>query len=342
MRKNHRMYHVLSNWPRAVVAVLVVVAAPNLVAQTTEQILPLQAGWNAVFLEVAPGDATPSAVFAGTPVDIVARYFPRPSSVQYISDPADGPWNEPGWGVWYAPTRPEAIVSSLYAIHGNRAYLVHAASACTWRVAGTVAVHRPRWQADSFNLVGFGLAANTPPTFGAFFAGAQGRIGDRIYRLVDDRWQPVTALDTARMQPGEAYWIYCRGQTAYAGPLELDLPGNGRVDFGSVTTEVRIGLRNHQTTPMRITLAPVASSGAVPLSCEIRDPATLQPAFQRLDSSLACLGIPPGQSGDLRLHLRREAMTAAAQSTLLTIATDAGVQFLVPISARRADLAAQP
>jgi hypothetical protein len=316
-------------------------AAPAF-AQNRQQIIQLHTGWNAVFLEVEPLDTNPQAVFTNTPVDIVARYFPRTSSVQYISNPADAPWNEPGWGVWYAPSRPESVVSSLHAIHGHKPYLVHTPSAYAWHVTGSVAFERLSWQADSFNLKGFGVDEQSPPTFERFFAGAGGRIGQRIYRLdAGGKWQPVTLPATTAIRSGEAYWVHCRGKTDYQGPLDVRVPGLGGLDFGSVGSRLDTEFFNSSAESVGVTVEVVPGSGDLPLAQVIRDLSLLQTSYPDLQS-FTQLTVAAGQVETLRLEVRREAMTAAAQSRLLKLTTSQGLRYWIPVRAQRSGLAGQP
>ncbi len=311
-------------------------------SQTREQSLELHAGWNSVFLEVEPADVNPQAVFANTPIDTVARYFPRTSPVQYITDPAEAPWNEPGWGVWYASSRPESVVSSLHAIHGNKPYLVHTPSACTWKVSGGVAFQRLSWQADSFNLMGFGVDEQSPPTFERLFAGAGGRIGQRVYRLDDaGKWQPVTLPATTAIRSGEAYWVYCRGKTDYQGPIEVRVPGLSELNFGNSGSRLDIEFFNPATEPASVRVEVVPGSGDLPLAQVVRSLSTLQTSYPELSPTTE-LTVPSGQLEMLRLEVRREAMSAAAQTRLLRVTTSCGQRYWVPVRAQRSDLAGQP
>lgn len=326
--------------------VAAVLCSPALSAEaviTRTQTLALQAGWNAVFLEVEPMDGAPNVVFAGTSVDIAVRFFAPHSSVQFIRDPADAPWNQPGWGVWYAPNRPDAFLTSLHAIQGGKAYLLHATSSYTWSVTGRARFDRLRWRADSFNLVGFALAEQAPPTFERFFAGSAGRIGRRIYRLgPGGKWQPVTAPATTLMRAGEAYWVYCQGSTDYQGPLDLVVSGGGELDFGTGTGALSISLHNRSPEPITVSLEPVAGSGDLPLVRVRRDPATFETSFAEVRGLLLLSDLPPGGADALWLRVQREAMTASDQGCLLRLTSSQGQQFHIPVRAQRATFSAQP
>jgi hypothetical protein len=273
----------------------------------------------------------------------VARYFVPATSVQFIRDPADSPWNLPGWGVWYAPQRPDAFLTSLRAIQGHAAYLVHATADCTWRPTGSARLARVRWQADSFTLVGFALDERAPPTFERFFAGAGGLIGNPVYRLsVDGKWQRLTHPATTPMRSGEAYWIYCAGNTDYQGPLDVHLPGIGALDFDRDQGALEIRVRNTSTEPASFTLERASDSGAPPLVRLERDAGTLRTSYPDLAELTAFPALQPGQIEIIRLQVRREAMTSAQQSGLLRLTSSLGVRFDIPVQARRTDLTVQP
>jgi hypothetical protein len=333
----------ISRLALAALLVLLAVLPPAAAGTTRTQVIQLEPGWNAVFLEVQPPDTDPAAVFSGLPVDIVARYFPTVSSVQYITDPSEDSLAKPGWGVWYAPGREDAFLSTLTAVTGQRGYLVHATSAASWQVTGPAVYDTVRWRVKSFNLVGFGLDGGAPPTFGRFFSASGGLVGSRIYRLVNGSWKQVTSPGTTLMRAGEAYWVYCTGDADYQGPVELTLPGGNAVNFGPLATERTLTLRNVLDEPVAVTIQVVpGADGGLPLRREVKALATLQTSYPALPEVLALPTLGAGETTSLCLQVRREAMNAAEQSMLLRITTDAGTETWLPVLAERPDLAVNP
>jgi hypothetical protein len=326
-----------STFPSIGMLALLLMVHGSLTAESVRtQTIALEAGWNAVYLEVDPLDNEPDIVFEGTPFEIVARRFAASSTVQFICDPEERPWNEPGWGVWYAPDRPDHFLSSLHAIHGNHAYLILSRDDFLWQVTGRVQLRPYRWQAHSFNLTGFSVDPGAPPSFDTFFAGANGLIGQRIFRLVDGKWNRVTS-GTARMRSGEACWIYCEGQTSYQGPLDWNVPGIRGLDFGERTEELEVSFSNRIGIPTRIDVEWV--SGELPLFHAQRSPETLLATGSPLPAVLSFPNVAAGDSRSLRLQVRREWMGAAAQSSLLRVTSDTGFQVWVPVQARASHLA---
>jgi hypothetical protein len=315
----------------SILALLVWTGPAGLADVSRTQTIQLLAGWNAVYLEVDPLENTPETVFQRTPFEIVARYFSSHSTVQFISDPEERPWNEPGWGVWYAPERSDHFLSSLHAIHGNNAYLIFSRENFVWQVTGQVVLRKHRWRASSFNLTGFSVDQSFPPSFDTFFAGANGLIGSRIFRLVDGKWGRVTS-GASRMRSGEAYWIYCEGQTSYQGPIDWNVPGVGTLDFGELGEELEVAFSNRMGVPAGINVEFV--SGDLPLFHVRRNPETLLKVASELPPALTLPDVEAGGWRSLRLQVRREYMGTPVQGALLRVTSEAGVQVWVPVQAR--------
>src|SRR6185436_11818371 len=153
-------------------------------------------------------------------------------------------WKKDGWAVWYSGRRSDAFLSTLHAVDGNKAYLIYADTAVTWNVTGVVTYNPVRWRGDSFNHVGFGVSAVSPPTFEKFFAGSAAHAQKKIFKLVNGHWTLVTDPITETVRSGEAYWIYAKGSSQHQGPLNLRLPLGSRVTFPESTSTATIGLRN--------------------------------------------------------------------------------------------------
>ena len=278
---------------------------------TRTQTLPLRRGWNAVWLEVIPSNPDPATVFAGLPVSIAATYLRAITSVQFIKDPAVIGWKKEGWGVWYAPGRPDGFLSTLFAIDGNRPYLLYAEQECVWQITGCVALEPVRWKNDSFNLVGFGLDPESPPTFEKFFASSPAHRHYRIYRLANDRWERVINPTNSVMRAGEACWVHCRGVSDYQGPLRVTLPTHEQIVFGA-RAEAPIVLANESGDPASVRLETASTDAGLPLAYILRgitagqmDDLTLDlPAVHQLPT------LEAGKKTSVRLKVRRERMGA--------------------------------
>ena len=305
----------------------------------TQQI-QLQKGWNSVFLEVFPVVSAPEVVFANAPVSIVASHFPLNSSVEFVTDPSRTNWKKEGWGVWYAPGREDAFLTTLHAIDGNRAYLIYANSDFTWQLEGNVLFERRRWKADSFNLTGFGVDEVSPPTFGKFFAASKPHAQKLIYRLVNERWAKVTAPDATSMKSGEACWVYCQGASDYQGPLSVTIPFGTTVVFGTHDAGLaNIVLGNGSTDP--ITIKADSGDGGLPVSCVLKGLARdhVENVLVDLTAPYSLPVMEAGTQTSFTLQVRREKMGQSFQSSLMKISTDSGVRVWLPLAAQREDLA---
>ena len=309
------------------------------------QVLALSEGWNAVFLEVEPKDPDPASVFAGVPVDKVARLFNTPASNQFVTDPGVDLFKGGGWGVWYASQLPEAFLKSLDRIEGNVPYLVHATQAFQWRVSGGVLLARSDWKADAYNFVGFPVRSPGGPTFGEFFAGSPAHLGQPIYRLVNGRWKKVLSPNAETIRSGEAFWIYCAGPSGFNGPLRVETASGQGLLLGRGGVE--IVLRNECAHPLTPELHHLSGDAApVPLSILVRrygNPAApVEPVAVAMPNGAWRQPMPPLEANAsiaVPMECRAAAMSRPVQASLLKITTDIGTETWVPVMSFRDDLA---
>jgi hypothetical protein len=329
--------------PLAVLILAVAMVAPVKADLIRTQTINLHKGWNSIFLQVTPANTNADAVFAGTPISIVTTYFGANSTVEFIQNPGTIKWKQDGWGAWYAPGRPDSFLSSLAVIHGNRPYLVYSQQDFTWTVQGTASFQRVRWKSNSFNLVGFCLDDQSPPTFAKFFAGSAAHKPYKIYQLVNDQWTQVIDPVRTTMKSGEAYWVYCTGTSDYQGPLMTKLASSQGIVFGE-NGEAWISLSNQSTDPMSIKVETISSDVGLPLAYTIRgvSPGHIQDVTLDLPQTYQLDSLEAGQTTGFWLKLRREKLTQTIQTTLLKISTDNGVQVWVPVTGAQSDLPASP
>lgn len=343
---------VLSQFLAALAAVAAAAAAATVSAAdaapaTRSQVITLRAGWNAVFLEVDPLEPEPDQVFAGLPVDIAAGYFARTASAQYVTNPEANIFKRAGWGVWYGPGRADGFLSTLHAISGQRAYLLHATEGCVWQVRGAVVRLAVRWQPDAFNLVGFSVARQGGPTFAEFFGGSRAHSHNRVYRLEDDAWRRVTDPTAESLRSGEAFWIYCDGSSSYQGPLRVEPPVQQGVVLLRKPGEVV--LRNDSGHPLTATVEHVPAEGPpVPLSLVMSGVRGSDGMIGRISAPMPAgawvQALPPIEAGGglrLPMEARREDIQLPRQASLLKISTDIGTEDWIPVICLRQDLEEQ-
>ena len=175
-------------------------------AQTVTQTIVLQPGWNSVFLEVQPADNSANAVFGGLPVASAWSRAERLTAAEYIQNATEAAFNEAGWLRWFHPSRPEAFLNTLHAVHANRAYLIKSTNATPveWSVAGRPSMRQLEWVPDAYNLRGLPVDPAAPPTFLNFFRHAQAHFNtangqlEKIYRRVQ---QYDVEMKTGRIKP---------------------------------------------------------------------------------------------------------------------------------------------
>src|SRR5688572_935239 len=337
---------------------LLLVGALPALAQWTNQTIVLRQGWNAVFLEIQPEPRECDALFAGVPVESVWAWNRRFSPIQFIQDPGELIPGQPDWLTYFPTSHLARATMNLFTLQGNRAYLIKLpdnAAQISWTFSGQPVVRRLEWLSDSFNFTGFPVEAVNGPTFQNFFASSPAHSGQRVYRLVNGLWSQVVSPTTTRLTRGEAYWIFCRGQSTYTGPLEVAVEQGSGLDYGRVLTERTLTIRNRSTTTNTYTVRRLNSTlpsngeypvlaGAVPLNYF-----NLSLTQNQLDARWLPLPAPltvvlgPGQERNLRLEAQRAVMapftpppgvTDVLYQSLLEVGDGIGSRCLVGVTAR--------
>lgn len=300
------------------------------------QTIRLQAGWNAVFLEVQPVSAKIGDVFANLPVASVACFLPGQLGPQYLRNPGDAPWREEGWAIWHAPSRPEAFLSTLFEVQALRPLLVLATADVTWTVTGEARANVITWYPNTCTFTGLPVDPAAPPTFAQFFSGSKAHQRLRVFRLTDGAWKLVAAPTRDVVRSGEAYWIQTDGASTYQGPLRVKLPAIAGVDFdlrGSGYTFEFLNDAPNSTAKLKIETR--LESDALLLGQVTRDLTTLTTQHLPLAPSLNLQDLAPGGTATLRIEPLRDALKSERGSTLVKITDGRGSLLWVPVSARR-------
>jgi hypothetical protein len=293
----------------------------------------LKPGWNAVFLEVQPAPRDPATVFAGlTGLESVWTWLSKATTVEFIQDPSEALYGQPGWHAYF-PSGGTPFLTNLYAVLGNQAYLIKMSAAASWQVTGTPAMRKIKWMPDSFNMVGFHIDPNAPPTFAAFFAPSQAHAGQAMYRLNNQsgKWEFVQDPASAAMGSGEAYWIYGEGISTYQGPLTADLPMSDGLHFGETLTRQTVTLTNraYGTRTVSLTL-----SGHVVLEYREWNQTSGYFIWQTLQQ-MPPITLQPESSRNVWLRVRRDDMAVGLSESVLEITDDKGIRIRVPVSAEK-------
>lgn len=305
-------------------------------AQTIDQSFELQPGWNAVWLEVDPTNRSPSAVFAGLPLESAWTHQARQSSVEFIENPNETIWNRSSWRVFVPTNRVESFQNNLFAIHSHRPYLLHVTNTApiTWTVSGTPSARPLEWVPNAYNLVGFPVDSGLSPSFADFFRPSPAHFDSatgemrRAYRLgADGQWTPVGAHEPVFR--GVAYWVFSEGPSSFTAPLEIELSQDDGLNFAGSLTELPIRLRNLAGTTRQVLVTHLGPASRLAYYRFSTNSAETWPSLP----ANHLLTLPARERADLRLAIRRQTFTSTTHASILEIADDIGTLYRLPVTA---------
>lgn len=321
---------------------------PLMHAGWASQEITLEPGWNAVYLSVQPAPKSCDEVFQDIPVKSVWTWNRRFSPVQFVRDPNTLVPEEEEWLTWFPADSYQAFLSTFHALTGGKGYLIEldSESPVTLTLSGTAVTAGTDWLSDSFNLVGFEVDPNNTPTFARFFAPAKELAGQQAYRLDrEGRWERIEDWEDERIQPGEAYLVYCDGPSTYRGPVAVHTEMPGGLRFGLEVTQQKLFLENTTDTAktLRLSLAPTEralSEGGGPSAGEVALYYKRTLAWRPMEDPLS-VTLEPDSKGVIELAVRRAEMPTpssedAVFANTLEISDGAGSLLRVPVSARKA------
>jgi len=329
----------LSTRPGALGAVavsLVLGASPASAQPEATQTFLLQPGWNAIYLEVRPEPNDTDTVFGGLPLASAWTWNPEYPRPEFIEDPDEALIQSPAWLGYFPRPRPEAVLTNLFAVQPNRAYLlkIDGTEPVNWTVRGRPEIRDHRWVPDSFNLVGFPVDPAIPPTFSNYLAPSPAHAGQPVFRLVGGTWQQVNPAAT-QIRSGESYWVYCKGPSDYGGPIDIDLDTGSELDYGGALGRAEIRIRNLAAVPASIRLTQVPGASPLPLQIFRFDPDTSQISWPMLPAQHV---ESVGEKGELLIDLapKRAAFSAETGDLILEVRNGFGFKRSIAVSARTA------
>ncbi|MCI5223820.1 MAG: hypothetical protein D3924_14395, partial [Candidatus Electrothrix sp. AR4] len=302
-------------------------------APVATQTLTLHPGWNSVFLEVQPEEKSPGAVFSALPDESsVWTWHQRHSKIEYIQNPNEGLWNQPGWLAYYK-SNTKVFLSSLYAILAHRPYLIFIAgtSDVIIQVTGVPSLKKIQWDADGFNLTGFSVApvGSTQITFEQYFSVSPAHAGKAVYSLNSaGQWKLITSPATAYIQPGKAYWVYCEGASTYQGQLDITLSVNTGIDFGKGVVQQKVTIRNHAAVTKEVSFLHLSPD--VALTYKYYDEAAEKFLYPPI-ADMPALSLAAGEKKTVTLCVRREDVPDGEAASILVIQDNAGNTIQVPV-----------
>jgi hypothetical protein len=308
------------------------------------QSLELEPGWNAIFLEVDPDASAPADLFENTPVDVVASFTAAGKMAQFTDEPTADMLRAYGWHVWYAPSRADHFLTTLYAIKGGSPYLVHATTNATLEVSGSAAPVRPNWVPNAFNFTGFTVQTPGGPTFSEFFAASAAHQSLNVYRMTGGTWRKLQDPGAAAMRSGEAFWIFCEGKSAYAGPVQVTTPSSFGLQFSPAKGDA-LSFRNLAQHPVTVTLEHIVDADApVPLLATMlvhdQESGTISDAAVELDGDAWQFVMPALDAGEavkFPLILDSTRIDFSERQSFIKVTTDMGQLQYIPVIAFGSD-----
>jgi hypothetical protein len=316
------------------------------------QVLTLQPGWNAIFLNVQPASNRVEEVFAGLPFASIWRWADSGTGPQFIQEQSEASLGSPQWLVHLPTNRVESFQNNLARVFRHTAYLVNLATnqPVTFTVVGVPGYQRQKWAVDAYTLGGFPIEPGTNgPQVGDYFRPSAAHLDSvtgrprGIYRLLNDgRWVALEA--TNKLAYGEAYWVYTKGASSYLAPIEAEFSGGSSLTYGVSSQAKEISLRYHDPGDLTrgqasASFSHLMSNQALPLQINEFDP---RAGTQWRD-------LPNGYSvsyqgltvRSLRLAAKRERIPDLTYRGIMTIGSG-GVLHQIPDTVERDDAKAAP
>ncbi len=315
----------------------------------------LQAGWNAIYLGVEPingspveEDGTPTLsvmewVFQGLAengaLESVWTYTQPVSSKDFIIDPNEGLWDEPGWERYVpvqmmgADGKSQGFLSNLYTLHADTGYLVKLrddlGGPVTLSITGRPVVSHHRWDLNAWNLTGFPLPLTGGATVGTLKAASP--ITDIRGLTITGAWTKLT--DEVALQYGQSYLIFYEdpgeGRTNFTAPLEVqEVAGRGLTfQAGYQGSRQTFKLENLTGAAMTVNLALKTGSLVVKQVTGMPESEVLTPLPVNLD-------IAAHWAEPIVLQVSSGDLTGPVEDLLEVSSTTPGVRWLVPIAAK--------
>jgi hypothetical protein len=318
------------------------------------QTFNLDGGWNTIYLEVEPINPSPlvnegssanplwlhqrstvEAVFAQLDgcacLESVWTWNLPSTRMDFIVDPAEGLWDEPGWRRYVPAGKPDAFLTDLASLHTNTGYLVQLkeGSSATLSVSGRPVVRKHRWVQDSYNLAGFPILAGSEPTRQLFFASSS---IDQVYRLsAAGEWVQLAA--NARLASGEAYLIYYNAAniddaTDFTAPFIVQEVVSEGLNFGVASHRQGFTLHNLSAIEAPVSISLVEGGNAdVALQLSF-------PVIQPLRDGPGTVTLLPESVQPLKFSVLSSEQAQDGEALLQISAPALGVRWLLPVTAK--------
>jgi len=349
----------------------ITLSADNLITITTEtkdsRWLINDTGAKATYMVMKEGDvlnvynsvthelSTLEAVFATLNCDsclesVWAWSVPL-SQIDYIVDPAEGLWDKPGWKRYFPKTSlgPDGasreFLTDLLSLQANKGYLVklkNGSANADLTVSGRPVAAKHRWLRGSYNLTGFPIDPDAPPTVATYFTdldGGASPISEVRALGSDGRWgDPLAAGDVLR--PGQAYLVYYDDQNPkapddYTAPLSIaDLLLDGlQFSPGLAGTRNGLTIENLSSSTVTVTLSLVGGANAA-VALQYEDSSTDPATLFDLRANAVEIALDAGEAKQLSFLVPSREQPKDGEGLLQIASADLGTRWLVPLSAK--------
>ena len=304
---------------------------------TCTQTIELKPGWNSIFVQVKPDADATDEVFAdlldgdNSKVSSVWTWLAHRAKIDFIQDPnSEKLLSQEGWLRYFPDETKNSFLTNLYAIQGNRAYLVKLEGTATVMVSitGQPVMPRAQWESNSFNHLGLHVDPQNLPTFYDYFSASAAHSDQPIYQLVNNEWQVVDVLNTI-IKPDVAYWVFSKTGSDYLGPLEVELPQVDRLEYGSLLEQFTARLKNKTNSEQSISLQILGDAAGM----YYPNPDVIsEESWLPLPNPLTVQVALDGESR-VPLGVRRADFTPGDFSQVLAISSSSGSRWLIPVTA---------
>ncbi len=300
--------------------------------------------------------STIEAVFGDLACDAclesVWRWNVPQSTMDYIIDPAEGLWDEPGWKHYFPETSlgPDGVsrefLTDLLSLHANTGYLVklddELGGSVDLVVSGPPVVRNHRWLKGSYNLAGFPINPDSAPTVATFFKNLDGDPSPvtEVRALGSDgRWGAVLA-DTDTLNHSQAYLVYYDDQEPdapddYTAPLNIvDVIGDG-LQFlpGLAGRQNDLTIENLSSDDVIVTVTLVGGADAE-VALRLTEPITVD-----LKANAVEITLTAGDAEVLEFQVLSTEQMADGEALIELASADLGTRWLIPVSAESGSLA---
>ena len=266
------------------------------------EMVKLEKGWNAIYLESTPDDPACETFFAGSPVERVASYHSDAYSAtrQYADDGTEISQKPLSYYVWVPG---DETASTMTALAGGRAYLIYATNTWEKTFLGVPSAPRQTWRSTSgdtgfMNLVGVSADTGTNVSAKAYFGeGPYGTVSGVAYKIGGSKtsapsFLPLSIGARSMVGGGMAYALTATRDADWPGVIGFS--GDASVAFGS-DSFANVTLKNFGTTNHVFRVKIVASA----------DAGEQVPAMKRMvkDASgdASWIDVAPGEPWDVEL-----------------------------------------